>query len=93
MPLAFVDHEHADGHLLGLAIALPKDFLDEQVENLYDLLGRHNGNNSFDVEEGLPYLSLSVRDPISNRQIGMLDLVLDSKPMNGHQSGTCGRRA
>ena len=35
VPLAFVDHEHADGHLLGMGLGLPNDFSrDDRLEIL-----------------------------------------------------------
>lgn len=42
LPLGFVGREHADGHLLGVAIAIPrKDFSAGDFEVLQDLLRRH----------------------------------------------------
>ena len=37
LPLGFVDREHADGHLLGIAVVVPRDF--EHTERLFELLG------------------------------------------------------
>ncbi len=75
LPLGFVDHEHADGHLLGVAIAVPTDF--DQTEQLFKLLTRHD-----DAEhEGVPLLKLRVRNPhLENREVGELALELDERP-------------
>jgi CRISPR-associated protein Csb2 len=79
LPLGYVDHEHADGHLLGVAIVVPRDF--EHTERLFELLGSHDGDNHYDVERGVPFLSLTVRSPHEgNREIGKLDLELDERP-------------
>lgn len=39
-PLAFVGHEHADGHLLGLGAALPRDLSPDDRRGLLRALGR-----------------------------------------------------
>ena len=77
--LGFVDHEHADGHLLGVAVVVPRDF--EHTERLFELLGSHDGKNDHDIEPGVPFLSLTIRNPhLGNREIGKLDLELDERP-------------
>ena len=78
LPLAFVDHEHADGHLLGVAVAVPRDF--EHTERLFELLGAHD--HSEDVcPLGVPFLSISVRNPqLDDREVGRLALELDERP-------------
>jgi CRISPR-associated protein Csb2 len=84
VPLGFVGHEHADGHLLGVAIAVPRDF--EYTEELFALLGHHDGNNSHAIEAGVPYLSVAVRNPhLDNREIGTLELELDERPEGRRQ--------
>lgn len=40
LPLAFVGHPHADGHLLGMALALPRDLAPEERKQLLRLFGR-----------------------------------------------------
>lgn len=40
LPLAFVGHEHADGHLMGLALAIPKGIGVEDEDLLYACLGK-----------------------------------------------------
>ncbi len=78
LPLGFVDHPHADGHLLGVAIAIPRDF--EHTERLFALLGAHDGNNPHEIERGVPFLSLTIRNPhLENREIGQLHLDLDDR--------------
>lgn len=61
LPLGFVDRQHADGHLLGIAIVVPRDF--PQTEQLFDLLGKHGGNANHDIEPGVPFLSIRVCNP------------------------------
>jgi CRISPR-associated protein Csb2 len=79
LPLGYVDHEHADGHLLGVAIVIPRDF--EHTERLFELLGLHDGPNNYDIAPGIPFLSLTIRNPhLGNREIGKLDLELDERP-------------
>jgi CRISPR-associated protein Csb2 len=56
LPLAFVDHEHADGHLLGIALAVPRTFTEDyENRHLWKLLGQHGRP---DIGENVPYLSL-----------------------------------
>jgi CRISPR-associated protein Csb2 len=40
VPLAFVGHPHADGHLLGMAIALPQDLTSDQRRGVLQVIGR-----------------------------------------------------
>lgn len=40
LPLAFVGHPHADGHLLGMAIALPQNLIREDHRQTLDVLER-----------------------------------------------------
>jgi CRISPR-associated protein Csb2 len=85
MPLGFVGYEHADGHLLGIAIAVPRDF--EHTEELFRLLGDHDGKNPHEIEAGVSYLSVTVRNPhLENREIGRLDLELDERPEGRRQT-------
>jgi CRISPR-associated protein Csb2 len=85
LPLGFVGHEHADGHLLGIAVVLPQNF--EHTEQLLDLLGRHDGNKQHDAEPGVPYLSLRVQNPqLNDRAVGNLDLRLDERPERERQA-------
>jgi CRISPR-associated protein Csb2 len=39
LPLAHVGHEHADGHLLGMAVALPRNFPADDEQAVYEALG------------------------------------------------------
>lgn len=79
LPLGYVDHKHADGHLLGIAIIVPRDF--EHTERLFQLLGLHDGSKDHDIESGVPFLSLTIRNPhLGNREIGQLELELDERP-------------
>jgi CRISPR-associated protein Csb2 len=76
VPLGFVDHEHADGHLLGIALVVPRDF--DQTDELFELLGKHDGSGT---ERGMPYLCLVVNNPqLEGRQVGELSLELDVRP-------------
>jgi CRISPR-associated protein Csb2 len=63
LPLGFVNRQHADGHLLGIAIVVPREF--EHVERLFELLGSHDGTNPYEIEAGVPYLPLKVVKPRS----------------------------
>ncbi|VTS01344.1 Uncharacterized protein OS=Haliangium ochraceum (strain DSM 14365 / JCM 11303 / SMP-2) GN=Hoch_4849 PE=4 SV=1: Cas_GSU0054 [Gemmata massiliana] len=84
VPLGFVDHEHADGHLLGVAIAVPNDF--EHAAELFRLFMAHDGKNSHEIDAGVPYLSMTVRNPhLENREIGQFDLELDERPEGRRQ--------
>jgi CRISPR-associated protein Csb2 len=84
LPLGFVGHEYADGHLLGVAIVVPRDF--EHTERLFELLGLHDGKNLYEIEKGVPYLPLTIRNPhLENRGIGRLDLELDERPEGRRQ--------
>lgn len=75
LPLGFVDHEHADGHLLGVAISVPNDFA--HTEQLMELLAKHAHGD----QEGLPYLMLTVKNPhLGDREVGPLELELDERP-------------
>jgi CRISPR-associated protein Csb2 len=82
LPLGYVGHQHADGHLLGIGIVMPSDF--EHVENLFQLLGTHTGSQQHDIEPGVPFLSLTVRNPhLANREIGKLDLEIEERTESG----------
>jgi CRISPR-associated protein Csb2 len=75
LPLGFVDHEHADGHLLGVALVVPREFTD--TDRLFELLVRHNNPE----QKGVPFLSLTVTNPhLDNCNVGMLELELDERP-------------
>lgn len=87
LPLGFVGHEHADGHLLGVGIAFPRDFDAAAIQLLFELLGRHDGNNPHEIEKGVPYLSVEVRNPhLQNAVIGRLELELDERPEGRRQT-------
>ena len=80
MPLGFVEHEHADGHLLGVAVTVPNDFA--HTEELIRLLAKHDHAD----QEGLPYLALTVTNPqLGGRQVGELALELDERPERSRQ--------
>ncbi|MCE9564494.1 MAG: type I-U CRISPR-associated protein Cas5/Cas6 [Planctomycetes bacterium] len=84
LPLGFVGHEHAGGHLLGVAVAVPRDF--EHTEELFKLLGKHDGKNLHEIEAEVPFLSLIVKNPhLDNREIGRFDLELDERPEGRRQ--------
>ncbi|MHB1424686.1 MAG: type I-G CRISPR-associated protein Csb2 [Gemmataceae bacterium] len=84
LPLGFVGHEHADGHLLGIAIVVPFAF--EHTERLFELLGAHDGKNQHVIEKGTPYLALKVINPHAEKeQQGDLELELDERPEGRRQ--------
>lgn len=81
LPLGFVGHEHADGHLLGVAVAVPANFDPGAIKLLFELLGRHDGSNPHEIEERVPYVSAVVRNPhMSDAEIGRLELEMDERP-------------
>jgi CRISPR-associated protein Csb2 len=65
-PLAFTGHEHADGHLLGLGLALPRDLSDTDGIALMSLL---------EEEPGLP---AELRLLLG--RVGECDLIRDDQP-------------
>jgi len=80
MPLGFVDHEHADGHLLGVAIALPNDF--KLADDLFALLVNHDHGD----HEGMPYLKIPVPNPrLGIENVGDIELELDERPERSRQ--------
>jgi CRISPR-associated protein Csb2 len=80
IPLGFVDHEHADGRLLGVAIAMPRDFKD--ANRLSSLLENHHEPE----HEGVAYLALGVKGSRHGaRVVGNLDLELDTRPERQRQ--------
>jgi len=86
LPLGFVEHEHADGHLLGMAIAVPVDFA--ATDTLFRLLTTHSHSEHADV----PYLEIEVRNPhFGDRIIGTMELELDERPERNRQKTLQGR--
>lgn len=80
LPLGFVGREHADGHLLGVAIAVPRDFA--HTDALFELLTKHTHTE----QDGMPFLALTVRNPhLGDREVGELELELDERPERGRQ--------
>jgi CRISPR-associated protein Csb2 len=80
LPLGFVDHQYADGHVLGVAIALPTGF--QHADDLFKLLIRHDHGEY----EHLPYL----RMPVPNQRLGIpnvgdIELELDERPEHSRQ--------
>lgn len=91
IPLAFVNHEYADGHLLGVAIAIPKDF--EHTDWLFELLSAH-GQSEDVCPAGLPFFSIKFENTQSKEKQGFhIDLELDERPesrrANALKSLTC----
>jgi len=84
LPLGFVDRKHADGHLLGVALAVPRDF--EHSERLFELLGQHDGSTEYEIEPGVPFLAVKVYNPhLENREVGELHLELEERPEGRRQ--------
>ncbi|HYH66475.1 MAG TPA: type I-U CRISPR-associated protein Csb2 [Urbifossiella sp.] len=78
LPLAFVDAPHADGHLLGVAVAVQRDFT--HADALFALLAKHDGVNPHDVDAGIPYLRTDVVNPhLGPEPVGTLALELDEQ--------------
>jgi CRISPR-associated protein Csb2 len=72
VPLGFVGSEHADGHLLGLGLAVPRDLPGDDVAGLLPLLGEHPGYP--EAEPGYPYVKLALAGGST------CDLELDDRP-------------
>ena len=79
VPLGFVNREHADGHLLGVAIALPAGFDPEAAGHLAELLERH-GEPDEVAADGVGYARLTVHNPVLARSAGSIELELDERP-------------
>jgi CRISPR-associated protein Csb2 len=79
LPLGFVGRRHADGHLLGVAIALPAGFPPEDADTLFALLARH-GESDEVAADGVGFLRLRVRTPARNGVVGEALLELDERP-------------
>ena len=80
IPFGFVEHEHADGHLLGIAVAMPRDFT--FADMFVELLTKHSDSE----HEGLPYLAIKVTNPhLENREVGELQLEMDDRPERSRQ--------
>lgn len=78
LPLGFVAAEHADGHLLGVAVAVPRDFA--HTDALFELLAKHDGENPHDVPAGVPYLRTDVANPhFPGEPVGAVALELDEQ--------------
>lgn len=62
LPLAFAGHDHADGHLVGMALAFPKGVIPEWEDGVYRVIGSlmdaesersgNPGNESFRLYQG-----------------------------------------
>lgn len=73
MPLGFVDHEHADGHLLGIAVTVPKDF--EHTNRLVELLLSETD------DDGVPTFRFDVFNPhFGKERVGWMALQLEERP-------------
>lgn len=76
LPLAFVDHDHADGHLLGIGIALPKlpkEF--EHTDELMQLLLRETD------DEEVPFFTFPIFNPhFGPDPVGSMTLQLEERP-------------
>ncbi|MDB5314031.1 MAG: type CRISPR-associated protein Cas5/Cas6 [Gemmataceae bacterium] len=80
LPLGFVGREHADGHLLGVAVVAPRDFPPDDVRVLFDLLTRH-GESEDIAAAGVPFLRLRVHNlALADQLVGELALELDERP-------------
>jgi CRISPR-associated protein Csb2 len=74
LPFAFTGDPHADGHILGMAIAVPINFA--HTEQLFELLCRHGRN---DLDPHSPYLELRVKHPQFG-EVGLCLLEYDERP-------------
>jgi CRISPR-associated protein Csb2 len=81
LPLAFVGREHADGHLLGVAITLPVEFSREDTDELFALLVRHGESDEM-AADGVGFLRLRVQTPVLDCLVGEMLLELDERPLH-----------
>ncbi len=72
LPLGFVGRDHADGRLMGLAVAAPKDFPQEAMRRLVNLLCEYTPKTEDDEP---PVAVLRLRTPA-----GELTFHLDERP-------------
>lgn len=73
IPLGFVDHEHADGHLMGIGVVFPREF--EHADEFFKLLMTETKTG-----DELPMLELTIQNPHGGEQpIGDLQLELDER--------------
>ncbi|WP_020469381.1 type I-G CRISPR-associated protein Csb2 [Zavarzinella formosa] len=79
-PMAFVGREHADGHLLGIGIALPTEFTPQQSAELFALIQNNPTIEALDVEAGQGFVQLYFRDPGAGQAAGTCNLLLDERP-------------
>lgn len=79
-PLAFVGRDHADGHLLGLGLAVPADFPPDRTADLFSLLQRNPEIPELDVESGQGFVRLYLRDPAGGKETHTFELLLDERP-------------
>jgi CRISPR-associated protein Csb2 len=81
LPLGFAGLPHADGHILGLALAVPAGFSATDMQLLCDLLLMHD-DPSQDAEETLAYVRLIVKNPVLQRVVGQCELELEERPLS-----------
>jgi CRISPR-associated protein Csb2 len=84
LPLGFVGREHADGHLLGVAFVVPRDF--EHTGQLFKLFGLHDGKNQREIEAEVPYLSVKVINPhLEQKEDDDMELEFEERPEGRRQ--------
>jgi CRISPR-associated protein Csb2 len=80
LPLGFVDSEYADGHLLGIAVAVPNEFA--HIDELFRLLT----DPQFGERDGVPFLRFAVFNPhFGNQPVGSMELELEERPERSRQ--------
>ncbi len=78
LPLAHVGYEYADGHLMGIGIAIPTGF--PHTEELFSLLSKRDERTPDDIDPGVPFLSTEVFNPhLKDGKVGALVLELDEQ--------------
>ncbi len=83
LPLGFVDAVHADGHLLGIAVAVPRDFA--HFEKLFELLTAEQPADAAEDTKA-PYLWFRVKNPhFGDNAVGEMEL---NEEYNGDKSRT-----
>ena len=82
LPLGFVDHKQATGHLLGVAIAVPTDFA--HTEKLFELMTKEQPPD-WEGDIWRPYFDLEVWNPhFPEQNVGNLELSEDEHAGQSH---------
>lgn len=67
VPLPFVDHEHADGAIIGIALVLPREFSNEDRQTLFRLIAKWENEQA--DERGILTLASKSLPPFKVRRV------------------------